>query len=203
MNLANALASVGKAPEALDHIQRALDFNYDVRADLETAVAIALAKIGRIQEAIDHYQRSLEINPELFEACNNLAWLLATTESEQFRNPTRAVELAKKAAELKPASADATNTLGIAYYRSGDFEAAIHWLDQAIKLRGAATAYDWLFLAMAHERLGQRNEARLAYENALQWMSKNASTDNQLVEFRSEAEQILNTAEQVRNAVEK
>jgi tetratricopeptide (TPR) repeat protein len=203
MNLAVALANTGKAQEALDHIQRALEFNYDVRADLETAVAIALAKIGRIQEAIDHYDRALEINPELFEARNNLAWLLATTESEQFRNPSRAVELAKRAAELKPASADAANTLGISYYRAGDFKAAILWLDKAIELRGAGTAYDWFFLAMAHERVGQHNEARLAYENALQWMNKHAPTDDQLVEFRREAEQILNTAEQVRNAVEK
>jgi tetratricopeptide (TPR) repeat protein len=196
MNLAATLANIGKTQEALEHLQRGLEYNHAVRADLETTAGIALAKIGHIQEAIDRYERALKINPELFEAVNNLAWQLATTKVERFRDPARAVELGKKAVQLQPTSADAANTLGIACYRAGDFQSAIEWLDQAIKLRGAGTAYDWFFLAMAHEQLHQDGEAKSAYESALDWVSKQAEGDDQLVEFRREAEGVLKAKEQ-------
>ena len=34
---------------------------------------------------------------------------------------------------------------------------------------------DWLFLAMAHWRMGQRTEARRWYQQAVNWMEKHAS----------------------------
>src|SRR5262249_35868326 len=122
---------------------------------------------------------------------NDLAWLFATTESERFRDPARAMELGKKAAGLKPASADAANTLGIAYYRAGDFKPAALWLNKAIELRGSGTAYDWFFLAMARDRLGQHGEAKKAYDDACDWMEKHGPNDEQLLRFRREAEEAL------------
>ena len=55
----------------------------------------------------------------------------------------------------------ALNTLGAALFRAGRFEDAIRRLEEGIKLRnGAETPQDWPFLAMAHHRLGHRDEAR-------------------------------------------
>jgi tetratricopeptide (TPR) repeat protein len=53
------------------------------------------------------------------------------------------------------------NTLGAALYRTGRFEDAIRRLEEGIKLRnGTSDPQDWPFLAMAHQRLGHRDQAR-------------------------------------------
>ena len=57
--------------------------------------------------------------------------------------------------------ADYLNTLGAALYRAGRFDEAIRRLEEAIRLRGGdGLPQDWAFLAMAHHRLGHRDEAR-------------------------------------------
>jgi WD40 repeat protein len=50
---------------------------------------------------------------------------------------------------------------GAALYRAGRFEEAIRSLEDGIRLRGTAgSPQDCVFLAMAHERLGHRDEAK-------------------------------------------
>jgi uncharacterized protein HemY len=113
------------------------------------------------------------------------------------RDPGRAVEMATKALKLRP-SGQAWNTLGMAHYRAGNWQAAIDALKQSTKLRQGGDAFDWLFLAMAHRKLGQPNEARQAYDRAVQWLEKNSqaqATDlpraEALRRLRSEAEEVL------------
>ena len=56
---------------------------------------------------------------------------------------------------------NALSTLGAALYRAGRSDDAIRRLEEAIRTRGGAGApRDWAFLAMAHHRLGHRDEAR-------------------------------------------
>jgi WD40 repeat protein/tetratricopeptide (TPR) repeat protein len=53
------------------------------------------------------------------------------------------------------------NTLGAALYRAGRYAEAIGRLEEGIRLRGGKSLpADWAFLAMAHHRLGYRDEAR-------------------------------------------
>ena len=53
------------------------------------------------------------------------------------------------------------NVLGAALYRAGRFEEAIRRLDEAIRLRDWESLPEgWPFLAMAHHRLGHRDDAR-------------------------------------------
>jgi serine/threonine protein kinase/WD40 repeat protein len=53
------------------------------------------------------------------------------------------------------------NTLGALLYRAGRFEDAIQVLERSRELHGAGgTPFDALFLAMAHHRLGHREEAQ-------------------------------------------
>jgi WD40 repeat protein len=48
-----------------------------------------------------------------------------------------------------------TNTLGAVLYRAGRYADAVKRLDEAVKLHGkGGTAGDWVFLALAHHRLG-------------------------------------------------
>jgi tetratricopeptide (TPR) repeat protein len=52
------------------------------------------------------------------------------------------------------------NTLGAALYRAGRYDEAIRRLEEAIQARGGEHPGDWPFLALAHHRLGHRDEAR-------------------------------------------
>ncbi len=56
---------------------------------------------------------------------------------------------------------DLLNTLGALLYRVRRFKDAVKRLEEAIARRDkVGTVHDWLFLAMAHQRLGHGDEAR-------------------------------------------
>jgi hypothetical protein len=59
-----------------------------------------------------------------------------------------------------------SRTLGAALYRVGRFDEAIRRFEEGIKLGGGqGTPQDWAFLAMVHDRLAHRLEAR-------RWLTK-------------------------------
>ena len=61
--------------------------------------------------------------------------------------------------------------LGAASYRAGRFDEAVRHLDEGIKVQGkGGDPTDWLFLAMAHQRLGHTAEARQWLDKAIVWI---------------------------------
>jgi WD40 repeat protein/tetratricopeptide (TPR) repeat protein len=93
---------------------------------------------------------------------NNTVWLFclrpgADTDCE------RLVALAKRAvkeARNEQQRMISLNTLGVILYRAGRYQEAIDRLNERVKAGAAAGApVDWVFLAMAHLRLGHRAEA--------------------------------------------
>jgi serine/threonine protein kinase/Flp pilus assembly protein TadD len=123
--------------------------------------------------------------------CNNLAWRLATWSSPQLRDPARAVELAKKAVEKGHKIGTYWNTLGVAYYRLGDWKGSISALEKSMELRKGGDCFDWFFLAMAHWQLGDKEQARKWYDQAVKWMEKNKTQDEELSRFRAEAAKLM------------
>jgi hypothetical protein len=140
---------------------------------------------------------------------NDLAWYLATAPDSKLRNPARALELAKKAAEALPK--DATywgksgywGTYGVARYRTGDWKGAVETLEKAFGLRkpgdffsvGAAQGF---FVAMAHWQLGDKVKARQWFDNSVQSMEKELSEkkkwlpeDAELKRLRAEAAELI------------
>jgi WD40 repeat protein/tetratricopeptide (TPR) repeat protein len=76
-------------------------------------------------------------------------------------DPARAVELAECALAGAPANPAYFTMLGAALYRAGQFDAAIARLNEANGAPGGAgNQVNWLFLAMAHLRLGHTDEAQ-------------------------------------------
>ncbi len=144
-----------------------------------------------MRQAVELFERDLKLNPDSVDVLNNFAWMLANCPSQQFRDPTRAVQLATKAVEVNPKRVDLFNTLGVAYYGAADWKNAIVWLNKSTNARDGGDVFDWFFLAMAHERSGQHAEALKWYDQAVQWLNTRAPHDAEMLRFRREADELL------------
>src|SRR6202030_1496182 len=75
-----------------------------------------------------------ELAPNDFRGPNNLAWVLVIRPDNSIHDPLRAVQLAQQAVALAPENANCWNTLGIANFRSGRWDAARISFDKAISV---------------------------------------------------------------------
>jgi Flp pilus assembly protein TadD len=101
------------------------------------------------------------------------------------------VRLAQKAVTASPEAGNYWNTLGVAHYRNGDARAAVAALETSMRLRAGGNSFDWFVLAMAHSRLGDRDQARRWYDRAVEWMDQHPPPHVELRRFRAEAEAML------------
>jgi tetratricopeptide (TPR) repeat protein len=91
---------------------------------------------------------------------NSVAWWSVLARAEE-PNLGESVRLAELVVNGSPEDGNKLITLGAALYRAGRFEEAVRGLEEGIqKKRGVSEAADWVFLAMAHDRLGHHEEAR-------------------------------------------
>ena len=88
---------------------------------------------GNLSGVQQAYEASLKLNPENPHVLNNLAWLYATAEDPRFRNPVRALDLAKAAAGLleEPHILD---TLAECYFVNGQYAKALKTAQHALRL---------------------------------------------------------------------
>ena len=75
-------------------------------------------KLENWEGSREAYEASIALDPESSYVLNNLAWLYATCADEHFRDPTRALELAKRAAAIET-SPHVLDTLAESYYVNG------------------------------------------------------------------------------------
>jgi tetratricopeptide (TPR) repeat protein len=170
-----------------------------VTADAHNKLGIALARQGKYEAAIDAYEESIRIQPESASALNNLAWLLAVCPELQLRDAKRAVELANKAVKLAPRNASFWNTLGTTQFRAALWQDAISALKRSEEIdpRSFAFGHNSFFLAMSHCQLGQNDEARDWYDQAVKWIEENRASlekdgrAHELRRFRVEADEFL------------
>ena len=106
---------------------------------LTTTWGCALKKMGKVPEAAGQYEEALRINPELADTQNNLAWLLATSGTEEGGDPIRAVALAEQACKLTDNRVAAyLDTLAAAYAAAGRFGDAVATAQTAIPMADSA-----------------------------------------------------------------
>jgi serine/threonine protein kinase/tetratricopeptide (TPR) repeat protein len=215
--LAVSYAGLGRLAEALELLEETLELwkaklgpdHPDTLMCMKDLAAIYHA-LGRHADALKLLEEALALRkakygpdqPRTLEGMNDLAWFLATASDVQFRNPGRAVELAKKATALAPKEGGFWNTLGAAQYRAGAWTAAIEALDKSHKLRQGSDPSNFYILAMAYWQLGHKEDALKRYKQAVAWVEENrqAFADNlqnaaELHRFRAEAEELLGIAE--------
>jgi tetratricopeptide (TPR) repeat protein len=149
------------------------------------------------RQAASLYQKLAVDFPEMPEyrvrrgnSQNALAWLYATGPTG-VRAPDKALPLARQAVQSAPKNRSFCRTLGVVYYRLGQFTEAKETIRRGLEdHRAQGTAHELFFLAMSHYRLGERDKARDCYERAVRWQKQAQLSGAQVEElnaFRAEA----------------
>jgi hypothetical protein len=177
----------------------------DDRAAHYQSLGRAAKDRGRLNEVEAAWQHALDLLTESLAAhpgqpalrrrwcdgANDLAWLLAGAADPAVRDPAGAVALASRAVEMEPECSTYWNTLGAAHYRAGDFRSAIADLGRAVDLSDGGTAFDHVFLAMAHARLGDPGGARAWLDRAMTGLGQHPPGHAELRRLCEEARSLL------------
>lgn len=95
--------------------------------------AVELERAGKLDEAVVDYRAALYLQPDLWQAANSLAWILAT--NPRLREPAEAVQLAEAAVGLtnreQPSVLD---TMAVAYASAGRYDEAAATAEEAASL---------------------------------------------------------------------
>jgi len=198
MNLGLALAGnddPAVVAQAIPLAREGIAFSSQSEPQFLLLLAVALERTGDRPGADDAVRRGLEASGDDPSGLNAFAWWLVTHPRLSASPPRWTVALARKAAEQAPRNRDVRNTLAVAHYRAGEWEAAVAALEQSMALAdaedGYAESFDWFILAMAHQRLGHEAEARAWYDRAVAWMAEHTPLNGDLIRFRDEARALL------------
>jgi eukaryotic-like serine/threonine-protein kinase len=132
---------------------------------------------------------------ELSGPFNELAWALVRRPPAQDSDTALAIRLARKTVDWEPGQAAYWNTLGVAYYRHGDWSEAAAAIEKSVELGNGGDATDWFVLASALQKQGHSGEARRWFDRAVSWIERNPIPDKartaEIRGFREEATRIL------------
>jgi len=149
-------------------------------------------KLGEFKQALQYRLAAVQLDPQDASTHNHVAWALAVCPDPGLRDPEQAVRSASLAVQLRPKHVGCRNTLGVAHYRAGHWDAAIESLHESDSLEGSVgSAYNAFFLAMAYWQIGNHDEARKWYDQAVRWMDEKMPDDEELLRFRTEAAALL------------
>jgi tetratricopeptide (TPR) repeat protein len=158
--------------------------------------------VAAVRRALELLEAGLRQEPTDWGAYQLMAWYLAAFTDERIHDPRRAVELAWKAIRIAPEMWWSWDVLGLAYYRAGDWAAAIAAEDKVLLLRPggieksgamaqASFGQAWLVLALAYGRRGERDQAREWYDKASRWLRHYRIPDPHLRGLQAEAAALL------------
>ena len=129
-----ALFKTGKEKEAVPDFDKALLINPRLVQALSYR-GMCHERLGEFVAALKDHTDALNANPKDPALYNNLAWLYATAGDTNVRDPAKALEHARKAAELSNSNnAEILDTLASAYFINARTAEAIETEGKAVKL---------------------------------------------------------------------
>jgi tetratricopeptide (TPR) repeat protein len=116
---------------------------------------------------------------------NGIAWQLVMGPEKE-RDPAQALPLVQRALTLtRPPLSVARTTLGVVYYRLGQYRQAAEVLERSLSDSGdESVAFDLFFLALTHARLGDGAKASEFYHQAVNWLREHRGR----VQYNKQAE---------------
>ena len=140
LDLASLHVQLNESDQAVAYLTEALR----VEPGIENAhfyLGLRADQMGVPAQAVHHYEQEIQLNPNHGGALNNLAWILATME--EFKDPPRAVELARRACELVNYQRFyEVDTLLMALVANGETGEALRVLELAMPLAEAEKRTD-------------------------------------------------------------
>jgi tetratricopeptide (TPR) repeat protein len=160
---------------------------------------------GRPEEARRWYQKEhifleelVRDKPAIPYSFASLASLLLNCPHKELRDPGRALLLAQKALDLFPEAYYLWFFRGVAYFRTGNFQAALRDLQAAKQRRPRKrdNSLELFSIAMVHWQLGEKDEARNAYREGVQRIEEYRGDETWMLALRAEAAELLGIKEQ-------
>jgi tetratricopeptide (TPR) repeat protein len=202
------LEHAGRLPEAGEAYRQALAGQEALRRDHPTVsryrigVLRAQLRLGELLWATDRPREAAEafrqvlalgdkLHPEDQQTQDVFAWFLATCADPQFRDARRAALLAKRVVDRVPQVGTYWCTLGAAQYGTGDYREAVRALEKATQLLNEKGSSARFYRAMAHWQLGETDQARQCYDQAVTWMAKQELQYVETRRHRAEAAKLL------------
>jgi eukaryotic-like serine/threonine-protein kinase len=146
-----------RASEAVDQAVEKFQLKADVISELRQNATLNDDVRSESLQQVEH--RVYDDSDKL----NAASWAIVARRDANADDYERALRWADAACKLQPDDANALNTLGVAQYRVGQFEAALATLIRSLMLNttdGAAHSADLAFLAMTHHALGNTEQAK-------------------------------------------
>jgi tetratricopeptide (TPR) repeat protein len=131
---AQAYEGIGKFDDAIADYDRVIRFS-PKNAEDYAARGKAYFKKGNYKEALSDLQKSVQLFPNS-DSLNALAWFRATCPDASLRNGKEAIRMSMRACELsKWREEDHIQALAAAYAEIGDFDKAVKYQAQAMKMK--------------------------------------------------------------------
>jgi tetratricopeptide (TPR) repeat protein len=130
-----------------------------------------------------------------------LAWI-CKFGPEAIDDLGRALEFAERAVASDPGSVRYHNDYAGVLYRAGRYQEAAAEINEAVRLRGGEGAvWDWIWLAMIHDHLGEADKARQWLDKACSWIDQSLASQSwtariELQLLRREAEELISQTPQ-------
>ena len=194
LNVVSILLRFQDNPNATKLIFETTDIIIEKEPDNIAALQIqaTLSNLNKnIQQAIDRYKKILEFDPENTVAMNNLAWVMA----EGLNKPNDALKLAQKAYEINPNYADLNDTIGVIYFRLGNYSKSIEVLEKAVSLynnNAPELITTFFHLGRSYYMAGNKVDAGKFLQRAKEF---NESTDVLSEEEIKELNELMNSSD--------
>lgn len=166
VRLGDLLARLNRRDEAAAAYQRAIDAPDQAGAPAPWGLWMlkgsALAQHGDWEKGRPALQKAVELGPDQPTALNYLGYSML----ERRENIPEALRLIAKASTLRPGDTAITDSLGWAYFLSGDYEKAVATLEKAVDQEPVEATISE-HLGDAYWRAGRKVDARYTWRAAL------------------------------------
>lgn len=163
------LARQKQMPQALEAAKKAVK-QWPDNGDMVFLLGSIQDETGDKKAAFKTMEQLITLHPENYQALNYVGYTLA----EENRDLDRAQSLLIKADKLAPGQSYIIDSLAWAYFKAGKLDDALREIRRAVKLDEHTDASIWEHYGDIAARMGLTDEARTAYQKAIDLKPDNA-----------------------------